>query len=65
VLESTDPASAILDYARNNRIDHIVMGAHSATRLQRLLGSVTAKVVAEAPCTVTVVRPRNTPSGLG
>jgi nucleotide-binding universal stress UspA family protein len=65
VLESTDPAQTIVDYARNNRIDHIIMGARGSTRLRRLLGSVSAKVVAEAPCTVTVVRPRNTPSGLG
>jgi nucleotide-binding universal stress UspA family protein len=65
VLESTDPASTIVDYARNNRIDHIIMGARGNTPLRRLLGSVSAKVVAEAPCTVTVVRARNTPSGLG
>ena len=65
VLESTDPASTIVDYARNNRIDHIVMGARGNARLRRLLGSVSAKVVAEAPCTVTVVRLANTPSGLG
>jgi nucleotide-binding universal stress UspA family protein len=58
VIESVDPADALVNYARNNRIDHIVMGARGAAPLRRLLGSVSAKVVAEAPCTVTVVRTR-------
>jgi nucleotide-binding universal stress UspA family protein len=58
VIEAIDPASAVVDYARNNRVDHIVMGARGSSPLRRLLGSVSAKVVAEAPCTVTVVRTR-------
>jgi len=58
VFESVDVATALIDYARNNRIDHIVLGARGSSRLRRLLGSVSAKVVAEAPCTVTVVRTR-------
>jgi nucleotide-binding universal stress UspA family protein len=56
VLESPDPAAALADYARNNGVDHIVMGARSSSTLRRYLGSVSAQVVAEAPCTVTVVR---------
>ena len=56
VLESTNPAGAIIEYARNIRGDHIVMGARGSSTLRRYLGSVCAKVVAEAPCTVTVVR---------
>jgi nucleotide-binding universal stress UspA family protein len=56
VLEHSDPAQALLDYARSNHVDHLVMGARGVTGLQRLLGSVSARVVAEAPCTVTVVR---------
>jgi nucleotide-binding universal stress UspA family protein len=58
VIEGADTADALVDYARNNRIDHIVIGARSSSPLRRLLGSVSAKVVAEAPCTVTVVRTR-------
>ena len=58
VVEGGDPASALLDYARNSRIDHIVIGARGSSSIRRLLGSVSAKVVAEAPCTVTVVRLR-------
>ena len=58
MIEAVDPAAALVDYARNNRVDHIVMGARGSSPLRRLLGSVSAKVVAEAPCTVTVVRTR-------
>src|SRR5216683_2864056 len=56
VFESTDPAVAIIEYARNIRVDHIVIGARGSSTLRRYLGSVSAQVVAEAPCTVTVVR---------
>jgi serine/threonine protein kinase len=57
VLEAVDPASAILEFADVNHVDHIVIGARTASRLRTLLGSVSAKVASEAPCTVTVVRP--------
>lgn len=56
VLESTDPAAAIIDYARNNHVDHIIVGARGTSAVRRYLGSVSARVVAEVPCTVTVVR---------
>jgi serine/threonine protein kinase len=56
VLEATDPAGQLIDYARNNRVDHIIIGARGSSALRRYLGSVSARVVAEAPCTVTVVR---------
>jgi eukaryotic-like serine/threonine-protein kinase len=56
VLESTDPAGQLIDYARHNRVDHIVIGARGSSMVRRYLGSVSARVVAEAPCTVTVVR---------
>lgn len=58
VLEAIDPAAAILDYARTNTVDHIVMGARENSTMRKLLGAVSAKVAAEAPCTVTVVRNR-------
>jgi serine/threonine protein kinase len=56
VFESPDPAAAIIDYARNNNVDHIVMGARGSSPLRRYLGSVSGQVVARAPCSVTVVR---------
>lgn len=56
VLEHSDPAHALLDYARDNGVDHLIMGARGVTGMRRILGSVSAQVVAEAPCTVTVVR---------
>jgi len=56
VIEGPDAADAIVDYARRNQVDHIVMGARSSSTLRRYLGSVSAQVVAQADCTVTVVR---------
>ncbi|MGY3616329.1 serine/threonine protein kinase [Bradyrhizobium sp. USDA 10063] len=57
VLEAIDPAAAILEFAAASQVDHIVIGARQDSMLRTLLGSVSAKVASEAPCTVTVVRP--------
>ena len=57
VLEAVDPASAILEFTGVNHVDHIVIGARQNSLVRTLLGSVSAKVAAEAACTVTVVRP--------
>ncbi|MBR0798164.1 protein kinase [Bradyrhizobium jicamae] len=57
VLEAIDPASAILEFATANLVDHIIIGARQSSMRRSLLGSVSAKVASEAPCTVTVVRP--------
>jgi len=59
VLESPDPAEALLDYARNNHVDHIVIGSRGSSSLRRYLGSVSARVVAQSTCTVTVVKARS------
>ena len=56
VLEAPDAASAIIDFAKRNHVDHIVMGARGRSALRRYLGSVSSQVVAESDCTVTVVR---------
>ena len=58
VIEAIDPAGAILEFAEANRVDHIVIGARHNSLMRKLLGSVSAKVAAEASCTVTVVRAR-------
>jgi nucleotide-binding universal stress UspA family protein len=60
VLEGVDPAAAILEFAQANQIDHILIGARQDSLMRKLLGSVSAKVAAEARCTVTVVRPNRT-----
>lgn len=59
VLESSDVADAIIDYARANRVDHLVLGARANSLTRRILGSVSGRVAAEAPCSVTVVRQRS------
>lgn len=56
VLEAPDAAAAIVDYAHNNQVDHIIIGSRGSSALRRYLGSVSAQVVAEAECTVTVVK---------
>ncbi|MBX9619055.1 MAG: protein kinase [Hyphomicrobiales bacterium] len=58
VIEASDPAAAVIDFARHNAVDQIVIGARSSSAIRRFLGSVSSRVVAEAPCTVTVVRAR-------
>jgi serine/threonine protein kinase len=58
VLEAIDPASAIIEFATVNHVDHIVIGAREHSGVMARLGSVSSKVAFEAPCTVTVVRPR-------
>jgi nucleotide-binding universal stress UspA family protein len=57
VLEAIDPAAAILEFAEANHVDHIVIGARQNSLLRALPGRVSAKVAAEAACTITVVRP--------
>jgi nucleotide-binding universal stress UspA family protein len=48
---------AIAYYAHEHGYDHVVMGSHGATGIERLmLGSVASDVVAAAHCPVTVVR---------
>jgi len=59
VLEAVDPASAILEFASVNQVDHIIIGARENSTLRSLLGSVSSRVASEAPCTVTVVRPQH------
>lgn len=56
VLEAVDPATALIDYARANNVDQVVIGARGASSMRRYLGSVSAAVAASAPCTVTIVR---------
>ena len=50
------PKATILDFAREQDIDLIVLGSHGRRGIERLLGSVAAGIVNSAPCDVLTVR---------
>ena len=55
-----NPSLEIVDYAKKNKIDLIVIASHGRTGLNRfLLGSVTERVVRLAKCPVLVWRDYN------
>jgi eukaryotic-like serine/threonine-protein kinase len=57
-IAAPDPADALLDYARANGVDQIVIGAPPPDLpLKGIMQTVSTKVALGAPCTVTVVRP--------
>jgi len=56
ILEGTDPGAVLIDYASHNQVAHILMGARGHSTTRRYLGSVSSQVVAQAPCSVTVIR---------
>ena len=57
VIESDKPAAALIDYAKFNDVRQIFVGARSSHLDTRpSIGNVAVRVVAEAPCSVTVVR---------
>jgi universal stress protein A len=59
VMTAGSPALVIVDYAKRNEIDVIVMGTHGRGALEHLLmGSVAERVVRLAPCPVLTVRDR-------
>jgi nucleotide-binding universal stress UspA family protein len=60
LLSEGDPARAILQAARDNQCDLIVIGTHGRTGVNRLLeGSVAEQVVRKAPCPVMTVKTEN------
>jgi universal stress protein A len=55
---SSNPANAIIEYAKEIHVDIIVVGTHGRGPMSHLLmGSVAEHVVRHAPCPVLVVRP--------
>lgn len=57
LLANGNPKSAILEVAREQKADLIVVGSHGQSGLERaLLGSVSDYVLHHAHCSVTVVR---------
>lgn len=56
-VPDADPRAALIDVAKLEHADLLVVGSHGRTGLPRLvLGSVAAHVTAHAPCSVLVVR---------
>ena len=57
VVVEGDPAHAILEFAKQNKVDLIIMGTLGKGGLERfLLGSVTSKVVRHSKISVLVVK---------
>lgn len=61
VLEAPDAAEILLSFARNNHVDHLIVGARGSGGVRRYLGSVSTAIVAEATCSVTVARVPSAP----
>jgi nucleotide-binding universal stress UspA family protein len=58
IVETGIPYAAILDKARKENVDLIVMSTHGRTGLMHvLIGSVTERVVRQALCPVLSIRP--------
>jgi nucleotide-binding universal stress UspA family protein len=56
-VEVGKPTRAIVSFAEEEAVDHIVMGSHGRSGVSRiLLGSVAEAVVRNAPVSVTVAR---------
>ncbi len=56
---SGEAAKEILDFAKSQGVDLIVMSTHGRSGFQRwLFGSVAEKVMRHAPCPVLAVRPK-------
>jgi nucleotide-binding universal stress UspA family protein len=58
VLESEKPAVALLDYAKVNDVDRILIGGPRGSASVRLFPGVAFQVATEAPCSVSIVRPQ-------
>lgn len=57
MLQADDVAAALLAYAHANHVTLIVLGAAThGLALQRWIPTVPARVAAEAPCSVLLVR---------
>lgn len=57
VIEGNDPAEALLDYIRANRIDTLLIGAPPASLADsRMVQPVAVRVALQAPCTVVIAR---------
>ena len=51
-----EPARAVVEFARENGVDLIVLGRRGVTLADVMLGSVAEKAVRHAPCPVMIVK---------
>ena len=59
-VEHSRPATTIVDYAKKNKIDLIVMATHGYSGIQKvLMGSVAFKVLHESHVPVLLIRPES------
>lgn len=59
-IVSGDPAEEIVRLANIYTVDLILIGSRGLTGMKRILeGSVSAQVVADAPCSVLVIKPKS------
>ena len=57
-----NPAKKIVEYARQHVVDQIIVGERRRRgAMRRFLGGLSAKVTGQAPCTITLLRPRHEP----
>jgi len=57
IVEYGDPAEKLIDFAKRESIDVIVIGSSSKGFIQRRIkGSISHKVASSAPCSVYIVR---------
>jgi non-specific serine/threonine protein kinase len=56
VLEAINPADGLLNFARENHVDHILLLASAPNGFRAELGPVAQRVAAQAPCAVTLLR---------
>ncbi|MFA7381964.1 MAG: universal stress protein [Desulfurivibrionaceae bacterium] len=57
IIVTNSAQETLVETAKKNKVDLIVLGTHGRTGLVRLLmGSTTARVIGHAPCNVLVVR---------
>ena len=55
-LETGDPTEKIVEIAKREKIDIIIMGRRGSGRREYTLGSVSSNVVDNAPCPVLIVK---------
>ena len=59
-LEANRPARAIIDYARENGVDMVIIATHGYTGMKRLmLGSVALSVLHDSQVPVLLIRPES------